>query len=135
MKARSIPAGPVTTSSSACGFQPAEAYGGERSHHGEFVGATVGAVHRVAWKSGLEVIVESEIELVAVGRPPFVWRIPVSQAHDIQTVVDGKRTPSRSSREARSARSRFQKRAHTCSAFDGRQRRQTKMGSIISVFP
>ncbi len=53
----------------------------------------IGAVHRVAWKSGLEVTVQSEIELVAVGRPPFFWRIPVSQARDIQTVVDGKRTP------------------------------------------
>ena len=53
----------------------------------------IGTIHRVIWKSALEVIVESEIELVAVGRGPFVWRLPVSQARDIQTVLDGKRVP------------------------------------------
>ncbi len=53
----------------------------------------IGTIHRVIWKSPLEVVVDSEIELVAVGRAPFVWRLPVSQARDIQTVVDGKRIP------------------------------------------
>ena len=53
----------------------------------------VGAVHRVARKSDHDVVVESEIELLAIGRAPFAWEFPVSSARDIQVTLDGKRLP------------------------------------------
>jgi hypothetical protein len=53
----------------------------------------VGALHRVTRQSGVDVVVESEIELTASGRAPFAWEFPVSFAHDIQVFLDGKRLP------------------------------------------
>ena len=53
----------------------------------------VGAVHRVTRKSASDVVVESEIELMANGRAPFAWDFPVSFARDIQVTLDGKRLP------------------------------------------
>ncbi len=53
----------------------------------------VGAVHRVAPKSDVDVVVESQFELVATGRSPFAWEFPVSSARDIQVTLNGKRLP------------------------------------------
>jgi hypothetical protein len=53
----------------------------------------VGAQHRVTPKSAIDVVVDSEIELMANGHAPFVWYFPVSFAHDIQVSLDGKRIP------------------------------------------
>ena len=44
-------------------------------------------------KNDLEVVLESDIELTAVGRAPFIWDFPVSFAHDIQVSLDGVRLP------------------------------------------
>jgi len=53
----------------------------------------VSALHRVARKSARDIVVDSEIELVASGRAPFAWRIPVSSARDIEATLDGERLP------------------------------------------
>ncbi len=53
----------------------------------------VSASHRVARKSALDIVVDSEIELVAFGRAPFAWRIPVSSARDIEATLDGEWLP------------------------------------------
>ena len=53
----------------------------------------VEAVHRVARKSAADVVVESEIELLAIGWAPFAWEFPVSSARDIQVTLDGNRLP------------------------------------------
>jgi hypothetical protein len=53
----------------------------------------VSAVHRVSRKSANDIVVDSEMDLVAVGQPPFAWRIPVSSARDIEATLDGQRLP------------------------------------------
>ena len=44
-------------------------------------------------KSAQDIVVDSEIELVASGPAPFAWRIPVSLARDIEATLDGERLP------------------------------------------
>jgi hypothetical protein len=51
------------------------------------------ALHRVTRKTDFEVVVDSEIDLIANGRAPFAWSFPVSSAHDIEVTLDGKRLP------------------------------------------
>jgi hypothetical protein len=51
------------------------------------------AIHRVTRADPLAVNVDTEIELRAVGRGPFVWELPVSFANQIQVNLDGKRVP------------------------------------------
>jgi len=53
----------------------------------------VSALHRIARKTEEDIVVDSEIELVASGRAPFAWRIPVSSARDIEATLDGERLP------------------------------------------
>ena len=53
----------------------------------------VSAVHRVHRKAGREVVVETELVLLATGQAPWTWRLPVSSAHDIQCSLDGERIP------------------------------------------
>ena len=80
--------------SPARGFQPAEASGGERSSAACLVGASGrGRPSQSARKSAVDVVVESEIEILASGRAPFAWEFPVSDARDIQVTLDGKRLP------------------------------------------
>ena len=52
----------------------------------------VRAVHHVRRKTGREVVVESELGLVASGQSPWVWRVPVSGAREIETSLDGVKT-------------------------------------------
>ena len=54
----------------------------------------VSAVHHVRRKTGREVVVETELVLVASGQSPWVWRLPVSGARDIETTLDGRKTRS-----------------------------------------
>src|SRR5205823_222406 len=51
------------------------------------------AVHRVRRLDARNIIVESEFELLARGRKPFSWRVPVSFAWDIEATLDGKAIP------------------------------------------
>jgi hypothetical protein len=51
----------------------------------------VSVLHRVKKKSARDVVVDSELELIAAGQAPFVWRVPVSQARDIAARLDGDR--------------------------------------------
>jgi hypothetical protein len=51
------------------------------------------ARHRVERRSGQNILVESEIELVAWGQGPFSWRIPVAFARDIKASLDGEPIP------------------------------------------
>ena len=53
----------------------------------------VSAVHRVFRKSAQDIVVETELELVAVGPGPFSWVIPVALARDIEATLDGKSIP------------------------------------------
>jgi hypothetical protein len=53
----------------------------------------VAAVHRVAWGSALDGLVESEFELIASGNAPFAWEFPVSHSRDVQVTLDGNRLP------------------------------------------
>ncbi len=53
----------------------------------------VSAVHRVLRKSAQDVVVETELELVAFGPGPFSWIIPVAFARDIEATLDGKSIP------------------------------------------
>ncbi len=53
----------------------------------------VSVLHRVKRKSARDVVVESELELIAAGKAPFAWRVPVSQARDIEASLDGDRVP------------------------------------------
>jgi hypothetical protein len=53
----------------------------------------VSAVHRVARRTVTDIVVDTEMELVAVGQGPFTWRIPVASARDIEATLDGERVP------------------------------------------
>jgi hypothetical protein len=53
----------------------------------------VRAVHHIRRKTGREVVVETELVLVASGQSPWVWRLPVSGAREIETTLDGRRIP------------------------------------------
>jgi len=53
----------------------------------------ISALHRVARNSARDIVVDSEIELVASGRAPFAWRIPVASARDIEATLDGEWLP------------------------------------------
>ncbi len=53
----------------------------------------VWASHRVRRKTGREVVVETELRLVAAGQAPWTWRLPVSGARDIETSLDRRKTP------------------------------------------
>ncbi len=52
----------------------------------------VRAVHHVLRKAGREVVAVTELGLVASGQGPWVWRLPVSGARDIETRLDGMKT-------------------------------------------
>ncbi len=53
----------------------------------------VSAEHRVARRSAQEILVETEIELMARGRGPFAWSVPVASARDISATMDGQAVP------------------------------------------
>jgi hypothetical protein len=53
----------------------------------------VSAAHRVARVDAQNIIVESQFELMARGRSPFSWEIPVAFARDIEVTLDGKPQP------------------------------------------
>jgi hypothetical protein len=53
----------------------------------------VSAEHRVARRSEQDILVETEIELMARGRGPFAWSVPVSSARDISATMDGQAVP------------------------------------------
>ena len=53
----------------------------------------VSALHRVERVSAQAIDVESRFELVADGRAPFSWEVPVSFARDITATLDGKSCP------------------------------------------
>jgi hypothetical protein len=53
----------------------------------------VSASHRVSRKSAGDIVVESELDLLATGQGPFSWSFPVSGARDIVATLDGKRLP------------------------------------------
>ena len=53
----------------------------------------VSVVHHVRPKAGRDVVVETELKLVASGHAPFTWRVPVTLARDIETKLDGARVP------------------------------------------
>jgi hypothetical protein len=50
----------------------------------------VSALHHIGRRSGRTVVVETELEIVARGQPPFTWRVPVSGAREIEARLDGK---------------------------------------------
>ena len=52
----------------------------------------VSAVHHIRRKTGREVVVETELALVASGQSPWVWRLPVSGAREIEATLDGRKT-------------------------------------------
>jgi hypothetical protein len=54
---------------------------------------SLSALHRVKRKSAGSIVVESEFELIASGKGPFAWRIPVSFAREIEASLDGERLP------------------------------------------
>ena len=54
---------------------------------------TVKATHHVRPRHARDVVVETELELVAAGQAPFTWRVPVASARDIETTLDGERVP------------------------------------------
>jgi hypothetical protein len=53
----------------------------------------IAAVHRVTPTTARDVVVDSEITLLATGSAPFTWSFPVSFAHDIQVTLDQSRLP------------------------------------------
>jgi hypothetical protein len=53
----------------------------------------VSALHRVVRKSAQEIVVDSELELDAVGQAPWSWRIPVKSARGILATLDEERLP------------------------------------------
>ncbi len=53
----------------------------------------VSAVHHILRKGAREAVVETELGLVASGRSPWVWRLPVSGARDIEATLDGGKAP------------------------------------------
>ena len=44
-------------------------------------------------KGSSRVVVETELGVVASGRSPWVWRLPVSGARDIEATLDGQKAP------------------------------------------
>jgi hypothetical protein len=55
----------------------------------------IAVLHRVNRTSRQNIVVESEFELMASGRGPFTWRIPVSFARDIEATLEGAPVPIR----------------------------------------
>jgi hypothetical protein len=53
----------------------------------------ISALHRIARQDAKTVVVESEFELLAAGRAPFTWEMPVSSTRDIVVTLDGKSLP------------------------------------------
>jgi hypothetical protein len=53
----------------------------------------ISATHRVARRDEREILLETELELVARGRAPFAWSVPVSAARDISARMDGLAVP------------------------------------------
>jgi hypothetical protein len=53
----------------------------------------VRALHRIVRENAQNVLVESELELVASGRGPFRWEIPISSTREITAMLDGKHQP------------------------------------------
>jgi hypothetical protein len=50
----------------------------------------ISLLHRVLRRNAGNIVVESELELVAVGDGPFSWEMPVSGARDIVATLNGK---------------------------------------------
>jgi hypothetical protein len=59
----------------------------------ESVIRATGALHRVKRVGKRDASVETELDLVAIGRAPFVWSFPVAAARDIDVRLDGQRVP------------------------------------------
>ena len=51
------------------------------------------AEHRVARRSEQDILVETDLELLARGRGPFAWNVPVSSSRDIMATMDGQAVP------------------------------------------
>ena len=50
----------------------------------------VSAVHHIGRRIGRSVVVQTELEIIARGHPPFTWQVPVSGAREIEARLDGK---------------------------------------------
>ena len=53
----------------------------------------VSGVHHIGQRIGRTVVAQTELEIVASGKPPFIWRVPVSGAREIEARLDGKVVP------------------------------------------
>jgi hypothetical protein len=53
----------------------------------------VSAVHHIRRRIGRTIVVDTELEIVASGKMPHAWRVPVSGARDIEARLDGKEVP------------------------------------------
>jgi hypothetical protein len=53
----------------------------------------VAAVHHVERVSAQNILVSTELQLMAEGQPPFLWEIPVALTRDIQATLDGRAQP------------------------------------------